>query len=515
MNWIKKLALAATLLASSCWCLGQGIGTSNYTATASYSIVDNQTNCQTNNCFIVTDTQSNGTAKTNFISISTGQDGYVLGLDATGELWTLPIAAATGKQSLWTLATQNTSVGITGPITGIAVRNASEIYALGHSATCAASNESAVYEWAGSQWEAHNGCLKQMSVSSDDVLAGVDSYGNVWYTSNPTSTTATWTVVPASLYWTDVAVYNGTVAFAVQNGTGVIYAITLANGTYVSTGGGTDSNSLAVTPDGYLFTVGTDGYAYILNVASATTQPWVRLGSASIGTTTKLFGSVKSSIFALASETPSHYLAYAVSASVTVSGNYTCPSNGCPAKSIHTATAKISWPHTYAAGVATNAGVPSTYLQAQAQSTSSVCDPWYGDPDGPDCNVDNPITGQVECSVMGQIFSAALPRVFNWEMAYTRVASLGTKTGCVTSRYGSTKCAWNVTNWCTELSSPPDNNFTGAAITDYIIHSGWDTHEPCLSILGGPWMCSPVGPPAVPLDMAPLPQASCTRDGEE
>jgi hypothetical protein len=497
----KTLLVTATLL------VGSAFGQAAYTTTGGYRLVDNRATCASHQCFVPADyTASGETAK--LTSISSGGD-YILGVDAAGSIWTLATFPASGARSLWTSALQNTPTGLTGRtgvVLSVAVRNSTEIYALAPTAVCTGQNaKGQIFQWVSTanppQWIPHSGCLDKFFVSQDDLMVGTQN-GNLWYSADPTDgTAATWTKFPTGSGWTSAVSYAGQI-FAMQGE--VMYVLNLSSGTYQPMGGG-QGPSLIVTSDGTGLAIGLDGYLYTMDV-KATTPVWTKQAGTYLGTTASLYGGDTGTVFSInSSSVPSHYLAIAMSAYVSISGNYNCALFGgtCPPNSMHTATAHVAFPHGLGNGIAKSVGPPATYLYATAEDSSLLCDPMFGQWNAPECVVSTGSnTSNVSCSVMGIIgnFVANLP---TWkvekEIAYTKYLNLGAKPGteCYVSEYGNITCTFIVTPICSNTANPDYKYLSGTFgdpwVRDYY-YPAWRSVGVCARLVFNTghtgWLCT-------------------------
>ena len=136
----------------------------------------------------------------------------------------------------------------------------------------------------------------------------------------------------------------------------------------------------------------------------------------------------------------------------------------------------------------TGAKVPTdTYMDYSAALTldSATDDCLLSDDGCPDLSQ---YAAQVECSEVGTVAQDPGPQLL--EIAYTRVIYLGTYSGCSVVS-GATWCNFNVANWCTPSTTPPDNDFTGAAVwyKQVPLNGFYETWAPGVN-LGGVWYFS-------------------------
>ncbi|HZQ17298.1 MAG TPA: hypothetical protein VFA90_01155 [Terriglobales bacterium] len=117
-----------------------------------------------------------------------------------------------------------------------------------------------------------------------------------------------------------------------------------------------------------------------------------------------------------------HLNSIKLSLTAKTTGYYDCNvfPNGCPQGSTHTATVNATWK---SKGVGSNGspstGPPASTLNSIAYPYSDDCDPIFGDPSSPECQIE--VAGAVQCSVMGTLFSFSFPTLkihfgydFNW-----------------------------------------------------------------------------------------------------
>jgi hypothetical protein len=474
--WKTIVATAALLAASVVPSLGQASG-AHYSASGNYNLVDNRANCATYQCFVPQNYTSTG-ANASFSSISTG-GGYVLGLNQWGGVYTLPTGADSGAQSLWALAPQTTTAGLTGatgPIKQLAVRNSTEIYALVPNATCTSVGGAgvyAIYEWQSSQssWAVHNGCLSQFSISLDGIMVGT-SKGQLFYSKNPATPNATWAHF-SSTGWTNSFYYGGLIY--AQKGV-VMYVVDPSTGTATSMGGG-NGTGFTVASDGTALVVGMDGYLYTMDL-NVTSPVWARQGGTYLGGTTSLYGTDILGVFALNSAgVPSHYLVIAMTVGGTLSGYYDCTVLGghCPAGAVHTLHFNLAFPHGIGNGEQQVSGAPGSNLAVQSNDLSLVCDPYFGGWDGPgECWVGT-TTSQVQCSVMGFISNPppSVPKyTIEKEIAFTKYGNVATRaTPPCRLVFGFWECTYTVVPICSNTNNPDykyaSGNFGDAWIRDY------------------------------------------------
>lgn len=388
--WILMLLYALPML-------GQGFGTAYYTHTQGYGVIDNVGNCGTNNCLL----RTVGTANGNVVlgQISSAFDGYVLGLDASGAFWKLPIWTPSAKP-IWS------SVSAMGSgAKYVAVRTQTEIYALFPGTGCT-SPSYVIRQWNGSSWRTLNGCLSELSITQEDTLVGVNAAGQAWFTTNPNASTVAWAQITGT--WTHMVGFTANMAFGTSGN--VLYQVApLANTFGVMSGAplvSTSVSTMAVTEDGYLFILesGSGQNIFYYNFMSST-PAWVNIAGSGMN---HIAGNARDAIFLLdGNGYPYHALMTAIVHSTTVSGYYSCSAtSGCPSGAVHTAHAPGRFPHGYnTASEATSSGAPATPLDAYYVDTSGTCDFFYGDPTAPDCIV-GPYTASVDCSRMGNVFSS-------------------------------------------------------------------------------------------------------------
>jgi hypothetical protein len=135
--------------------------------------------------------------------------------------------------------------------------------------------------------------------------------------------------------------------------------------------------------------------------------------------------------------------------SVVVEGQVICSYNGM--EHTYYATNTLRNRRTgYNVGYTQNEGPTANYVSLENDESVPV---------QPDDIVDFSGESQVWCPIMGYFFTTS----WNWpfHFAYTRVASLGTRSNCSTDPHtGITICDLNVQTWCTIATTPPDMNLT-------------------------------------------------------
>jgi hypothetical protein len=466
---------------------GAAVG-AQYTSTDHYTLVDNQSNCVTYNCLILTNKTSSG-APVSFWQISSGFDGYTLALDGAGNVWTIPTSHTTA--AFWSKV-----ITMGSGLKGIAVRNATEIYALIPAGGCA-TNYYQLARWT-DHWVYISGCLTEMSITADNYLVGLYA-GGLYYTSNPddVGNSPTWVRVGTQTNWSHVTASNGTEGFATI-GT-VLYRVNFSASTWaVVSGAPAISNtlsSLAATPDGYLFVrsnvAGTKGNFYVYSFGDSLSTTWTNLK----GNVAFVGGGTRLALFAQDSAANLyHYLAVALSHTSNVVGSYDCGA-GCPAGAMHTASAMGNFPHGIQTVTSHYVTVsPATQVNVSHVDVSTICDPVFGDPSSPDCFLSGPrTTAQVSCSVMGSLFqSVSSITLLDEKIAFTRVIYKGTGGhNCSTDKYGINWCAYDVDNWCSPSTDTPYTlaDFTGRSVKDAHFYGYWNTYTACVRVLSLGWTC--------------------------
>lgn len=476
---MKYTLLLLTFLLSSIFVQSQGPA---YTTTGAYVVVNNLASCASTNCFKLLNTDNTGQTVPEVAELSTGYDGYVVGVDVDGYAWTLPpISSSQGTKSLWTPGPGYMNTLKLGPL---AVRSATEIYAVDASNSCSSGYYRFAY-WNGKRWAEYGitNCISEVSVTPDDVVYAIGEQGVITYTKNPTGNPADFvTATFAGTGWQNVVGIDSTTAFAVKNQT--LYAINLSAGTATVFSGAPAVVSLTATGDGYIFvnsSVSKPSLSYY-NLKAANPS-WIHI----VGGMTAIRGGISTEVFGLVNGAPYHLMALALGVKSTISGSYDC-NGSCPPGSYHTGSTGSS----FGPSRASNSALPQNNLQATALNFSSECDPMFGDPSDPSCNAE--VDGEVICPVMGNIFSQSfglgLPQL---EPAYTFTIWTGEYTSCTTDKYQVTRCNFIVDDWCTPATTPPDFEMNGEAI--------WDLKAPAYGFWGvrgicgrwhdaDPWSCA-------------------------
>jgi hypothetical protein len=151
------------------WCCGIfAHAQSQYAFTTNYQIVANDTNCVTFNCFLPTASEQGG-GSIKLSDISSGFDGNVIGVDASGQIWALPVGNGT-TQPQWFLTGYGTGA------TKAVQRYAYEVYRIASPYNGCTAPNGAVERYT-NPWISEGICAEMMSISEDDALAIVKSQG--------------------------------------------------------------------------------------------------------------------------------------------------------------------------------------------------------------------------------------------------------------------------------------------------------------------------------------------------
>jgi hypothetical protein len=343
--------------------------------------------------------------------LSVGGDESTYGLDANGNIWTLPANTHT-----W----QSTALS---PMEEIAVSSASNIYGLQVATSFCGLPEMQIYQYTGgTDFARFNYCAVHIGVGADGTLYRIRSSGNVTHLVN-----GTWISDPT-------AGGNGTpVKIAVGNqnnvwlvtSTGVIKTLDYANtGNFVVVPGWASDIATSGNPkysDETVYVVGT-------TQSGANVYKYTSSTGALNGSWTELNGIVNKIVTAgywqtlgvlTGSSSVYHLNSIMLSLTAQTQGYYDCNvfPNGCPLGSTHTATVKATW---NSKGVGSNgspsSGTPASTLNSMAYPYTEDCDPIFGDPNAPECQ--GTITGAVDCSAMGGIFGSTIRFHFKFTTTY-------------------------------------------------------------------------------------------------
>ena len=490
-----------------------------YSWTPSISLVDNTVWCESNNCY----TSIGGSVNV----VSAGIDGTVYGIDDTSgsrllSSWTRSagwVEAASGLQmggnslSVISAASATQAVMIT-----TAAYPAANVYVLNSSGTgwtgpigtwwcqrismsadgtiICVGGDSNPYRWTGSSWSFLGSWtpdnLANISVASANLVYAVDTSQRLWQ-------------------------WNGTGAVQIST-PGFTPASSAQSGAVVSAAGGA---SLAVLDSNYVVHVSTNGGGTWAALNEGTSVCGVSGGGSGI------------LVFALGCNKTVYHINLQVPAVTTaVTGSY---ATWCSATSgteelcsgaVHTISANahfggVGGAHGTAGVTATTQGNPVDTLTAYATEAGTECDPFTEDPDQYSaCQAY--YSGNAVCSVMGAVGGqdvAPVSYTVQEEGAFTEAKWTGTMTNCRKGLDQLTTCSFQVENWCTAETTPPDNDLTGQSIGDLLLsppYQFWSVYTGCYRVLTPanqhpPWTCFyswiTVGTTALG-----LPPANCTHN---
>jgi len=363
-----------------------------YAWTPNMSLADNTAWCATGNCL----TSIGGT----MAETKAGYDGTIYGLSASGVLSTY--TPATG----WVQAASGLQTAGGQPLMHISVSSQSEMLAL----STAASPDNNVYvlNAADTAWQAlaQPENFTRAEIGSDGEIWGINAKGANFYWN---LSTLTWTETSSGQDVVTIAVASAENAWAISSYQGgLIYQWNPSVGDWGSISPAPGfvpseaNNALAAVGETNLAVLDTSGGIHISTNSGAT---W-----STIAGTAKAITGAGVETFTLDSSGVSYHLNLLVpELTVTGTGSYQCPAEGCPQGSYHTlkATAYFGGAggNHGSAGVTSSAqGYPANLLTASASEFSSLCDPFYGDPGNLSlCQAYE--SGSVNCVVMGLIDS--------------------------------------------------------------------------------------------------------------
>jgi hypothetical protein len=378
-------------------------------------------------------------------AVSAGSDGTLWALDSLGN----PYSYSPPTTS-WVAAP-----AAPGPITSLSVSTASEIWAVVQTSpdpnvisqpNIIRGYTYTVYQFNGTSWAQQSppsaGSMVRVGASTSGVAYALDSNNTAWvYSSNGTS--FVWKSVPGTVY--DV---SGGLALSTTTSSGNVYSIieTAAYGssnfpTFALYQSGTFP-TLASLGDGSGLGIDASGNIWQLagNASTKLPTPPTTVKQVSMGTINDIW----------LTDGSNHLVRY-------------FPNSTSTARS-----GQVS---------------PTSYISETGGSTI------YNLLPGVDFGFGS--TSGVNCSCVGSLFSSFYN--LQTEGAYTQAKWLGTMTNCHTGNNKLTTCSFQVENWCTAATTPPDNDLTGWSIGDLLLnppYQFWDVYTGCYRIgSSGPWTC--------------------------
>lgn len=442
---------------------------SNYTTSASTpSLSDGTQNCIVGKSQCWISISSTPTIQ----QLSIGVDGTPYGLDASGNLWTLPFRSHTWQSSALS------------PMTELSVNSGQDIYGLQFDATFCGAPEKRIYHYTGgTDFAKLSYCALHIASAADGTLYRIRSSGNV---SHLIDNNGTWvTDTSAGGNGTPLKISAGTAKNVwLITSTGVIKMLNASGVFVVVPGFATDIATTGNVGAAVTWIVGTTANAnnvYQYNYGSSNWKAMIGvLKNISTGGAYYTMGLGTLSVF--------HFNATVFTITGRMSGSFDCNvfPNGCPQGAMHTAKVTVSW---LAGGIipqsGTVVGTPSQFLNAAISSSTQNCDPVFGDPSDPVCQVQ--ISGVVLCSAMGAIESVGFKDLVGF--AQTLFAVAGPQTDCVTTILGTTTCTWPVVPNC--INTP-------VFVTNFVDDSppalkAWWVDGACVrATVNSPWHCEPV-----------------------
>lgn len=392
----KKLLLYLIVVASlTSVGMAQGNGSSNYHEDVTFNSVDNLGNCQSSgsrNCL-----QNTQTGVLTQFSIA-WIDGYLIGRNSTGSVYTLPFSTATGRSSFLNVP------GLAGTQwTSLAAGTNKEIYALNTTNTsgCTIAGTFRVYKANPPKtgWDATLGCLSMVR-AAHGAVAGIAGT-NIWWSFN---SGGNWEALPAPFgAWTKVSPVRSNFGYALAGN--CAYTVDKASGSWVASNIGGKCGVADITGSPDVVWIKTTTNTIMFYQRTGPNPTWKTVKTGTINYTNLTGGGMF--LMALNGTQPVHLNSIAPHVQERVSGNWQCPAGGCPANSNHTLTTFIKWTAGGLWGTGgrtvTDAGVPAATLDAAAGDVGSLCDLTFGDPTSAQCQVT--ISAQVTCSVMGPLAS--------------------------------------------------------------------------------------------------------------
>lgn len=343
--------------------------------------------------------------------LSAGTDGSTYGLDANGNIWTLPFNSHT-----W----QSTSLS---PMQELSVVSATNIFGLQSAPAFCGAPEMQIYQYTGgTDFARFNYCAVHIAAAPDDTLYRIRSSGNVTHLVN-----GSWVSDPsAGGNGTPIKIVAGSKSNVwLITSTGVIKTLDYAHtGNFVVVPGWASDITTAGDPTAgneTVYVVGTtQNSANVYKYSSATgalNGSWTELN----GVLNKIATAGYWQTLGVQTGASSVYHLNSLRLSLTAqtTGYYDCNvfPNGCPNGSTHTALVSVTWQSKGVPANGSSVGSPATNLNAIAYPYTEDCDPIFGDPSAPECQAT--VTGTVNCSVMGAIFGSVVSSPITIAIAVT------------------------------------------------------------------------------------------------
>jgi hypothetical protein len=339
-NTIAKTLLQLILLPAT-FCMAQ----QNYTTTYSEGRMDLTPYAATKNLWKLLD--GSGVCAPNSINASTSGAIACLGInDNTPYVYSISGHAFTPQTAM-------------GAVQALAYRDSSNVWALKTTTYCSGYGLYGVFKWNGSAWTqpTSTSCLSTLVIGADNALIGIahgSPSGDEIFLS--TDSDQTWT--PLGGGWTNVSIYNASIACAVKSGH--LYVLDPSSNTFALLPGQPSG-----TTAGCLDTPGSGSAANVL-LATWDTLGHVHLYDSTAGKWGTVFGLTVGSIasgakkFTYALDTGGHpyHLNFSTKTwqgQTTGTWSSGCPSPAFPCQNIqppptHTITLKVAFPHSVYSG---------------------------------------------------------------------------------------------------------------------------------------------------------------------
>ncbi|HXC42330.1 MAG TPA: tectonin domain-containing protein [Candidatus Dormibacteraeota bacterium] len=441
---------------------------------ATVTLADNTTWCATGNCL----TSIGGVT----VETKAGVDGTIYGLNSAGAVFTYThaagwVEAASALQKAGGLAIEHISVGSAANVLA-QTTGSNNVYILNSAKTawtllagggtcadaeigadgdiwCLASGD--IFHWVSGAWVNIAGSATSLSVGDAHNVWVANSAGSL-FTFN------------ASGEWS-----------VVSPGFAVSAAI----------------NAIAAAGETAIAAIDTSGGIHVSANAGAS---W----STILGTASSIAGGGPMTFVRSSSGVSYHLNLTVPSLSVPGYGTWPCPPSaceqggncapGCVGENTVSATAKfggVGGAHGTAGVTAQQTAPPATYINIQATEEATFCDVFYIE-DGYSQECEAIGNGTALDGVGGRLgsFAPILP-IPQFELATTLGKWTGEYGNCTKGSQGLTYCDFQVINYCTVATPPPDFNVNGFFIHDLLFvppATAWYMEGACVRF-SGPWAC--------------------------